>query len=47
MTLFTSRLTFDVMMKKDKTPGRYELELSKLDEVSELIIVASEHDIDY
>ena len=43
----TSRLTFDVMMKKDKTPEDMSSELSKLDEVSELIIVASEHDIDY
>ena len=43
----TSRLTFDVMMKKDKTPEDMSSELSKLDEVSELIIVASEHDIHY
>ena len=46
MTL-ASRSDFDVMMKKDKTPEDMSSELSKLDEVSELIIVASEHDIDY
>jgi|TARA_B100001142_G_C14260553_1_gene626824 hypothetical protein len=43
----SSRMTFDVMMRKDMAPEEMSTELSKLDEVSELIIVASEHDIDY
>ena len=43
----SSRMTFDVMMRKDMVPEEMSTELSKLDEVSELIIVASEHDIDY
>ncbi|MBL51937.1 MAG: hypothetical protein CMG57_08280 [Candidatus Marinimicrobia bacterium] len=43
----SSRMTFDVMMRKDMTPEEMSTELSNLDEVSELIIVASEHDIDY
>ncbi len=43
----TSRMTFDIVMKKDKSPNDMSLELSKLNEISELVIVASEHDIDY
>tara|TARA_Y100000748_G_scaffold299401_1_gene296179 strand:- start:719 stop:1414 length:696 start_codon:yes stop_codon:yes gene_type:complete len=43
----SSRMTFDVMMRKEMTPEEMSTELSSLDEVSELIIVASEHDIDY
>ena len=43
----SSRLTFDVLMKKDQSPSDMSLELSKLDEVTELVVVASEHDIDY
>jgi hypothetical protein len=34
-------------MRKDMTPEEMSTELSNLEEVSELIIVASEHDIDY
>ena len=43
----SSRLTFDVLMKKDQSPSDLSLELSKLDEITELVVVASEHDIDY
>ena len=43
----SSRLTFDVIMKKDQPPSDMSLELSKLDEITELVVVASEHDIDY
>ena len=43
----SSRLTFDVIMKKDQSPSDMSLELSKLDEITELVVVASEHDIDY
>ena len=43
----SSRMTFDVVMKKEQSPSELSLELSKLDEISELVIVASEHDIDY
>ncbi len=43
----SSRMTFDVVMKKEKSPHEMSLELSKLSEISELVIVASEHDIDY
>jgi hypothetical protein len=34
-------------MKKDQSPSDLSLELSKLDEITELVVVASEHDIDY
>jgi len=43
----SSRLTFDVIMRKDLSPSEMSLELSKLDEITELVVVASEHDIDY
>ena len=43
----SSRMTFDVVMKKEQSPSDMSLELSKLDEISELVVVASEHDIDY
>ena len=43
----SNRMTFDIVMKKEKSPSDMSIELSKLDDVSELVIVASEHDIDY
>ena len=43
----SNRMTFDIVMKKDKSPSEMSLELSELEDVSELVIVASEHDIDY
>jgi uncharacterized membrane protein YhiD involved in acid resistance len=43
----STRMTFDVVMNKEKSPSNMSLELSKLDEITELIVVASEHDIDY
>jgi len=43
----STRMTFDVVMSKEKSPSNMSLELSKLDEITELIVVASEHDIDY
>lgn len=43
----STRMTFDIVMKKEESPSEMSLELSKLDEISELVIVASEHDIDY
>tara|TARA_B100001063_G_scaffold247388_1_gene294188 strand:- start:8287 stop:8982 length:696 start_codon:yes stop_codon:yes gene_type:complete len=41
------KMTFDIVMKKEKSPSEMSLALSKIDKISELIIVASEHDIDY
>ena len=43
----SNRMTFDIVMKKDKSPSEMSLKLSELEDVSELVIVASEHDIDY
>ena len=43
----STRMTYDIVMNKDKSPNEMSLELSKLDDISELVIVASEHDIDY
>ncbi len=43
----SAKLTFDIVLKKDNLPLDLSSELSKLDGVSELVLVASEHDIDY
>ena len=43
----SNKITFDIVMKKDKSPSEMSLELSKLEDVSELVVGASEHDIDY
>ena len=43
----SSRMTFDIVMKKERSASEMSVELSKLDGISELVVVASEHDIDY
>jgi uncharacterized membrane protein YhiD involved in acid resistance len=43
----TVKLTFDITMKKDTYPDQFSKELAKLDNVSEVLIVASKHDVDY
>ena len=43
----STRMTFDIVMQKELSPEMMSLDLSKLNEISELVIVASEHDIDY
>lgn len=43
----SARMTFDVVMKKERSPSEMSIKLSSLDEVSEVVVVASEHDIDY
>lgn len=43
----STKLTFDIMMKKELSPIDLSSSLSELDEVSEVVIVASEHDVDY
>jgi uncharacterized membrane protein YhiD involved in acid resistance len=43
----TVKLTFDIIMKKDTFPDQFGKELAELDNVSEVLIVASKHDVDY
>ena len=43
----SQKLTFDIVMKKDIDPEELIRELSNLENISELSLVASKHDVDY
>ena len=43
----TAKLTFDVVMRKDKDPGELSLKIAEIDSVSEVVLVASKNDVDY
>ena len=43
----SQKLTFDVVMKKNIDPENLVSELSNLENISELSLVASKHDVDY
>jgi len=43
----TVKLTFDILMKKDVEADVFSKELAELDDVSEVLLVASKHDVDY
>ena len=43
----SQKLTFDIVMKKDIDPEELISELSNLENISELSLVASKHDVDY
>ena len=43
----SQKLTFDIVMKKNQDPEDMIRELSKLNGVTELSLVASKHDVDY
>ena len=43
----TVKLTFDVVLKKDVSPDLLTNELGKIDNISEVFLVASKHDVDY
>ena len=43
----SSKLTFDIQMKKDQDPKKLGLEISELEGVSEVKLIASKTDIDY
>ena len=43
----SQKLTFDIVMKKNQDPEDMVRELSKLNGVSELSLIASKHDVDY
>ena len=43
----TAKLTFDVVMKKDISPEKFSSELASIDDVTEVMLVASKHDVDY
>jgi len=43
----TVHLTYDVTLKKDKLPDELVKELSFIEDVTEVLIIASKHDVDY
>tara|TARA_R110002110_G_scaffold313491_5_gene526779 strand:+ start:9230 stop:9931 length:702 start_codon:yes stop_codon:yes gene_type:complete len=43
----TEKVTFDIVLKKDVEPMTFTGELAKLDELSEVVFVASKTDVDY
>ena len=43
----TVKLTFDILMKKDIHPDLFTKELASMKDISEVLLVASKHDIDY
>jgi hypothetical protein len=43
----TAKLTMDIIMKPDADPGQFASEVSQLDGISEVVLVASKTDVDY
>lgn len=43
----TVKLTFDIVMKKDTFPDQFSKELAAVESVSEVLLIASKHDVDY
>ena len=43
----TVKLTYDILLKKDIDAKNLTSDLDHLDNVNEIILVASKHDIDY
>lgn len=43
----SAKLTFDVIMKKDKDPAHLSRSVAELDGISEVLVIASKNDIDY
>ena len=43
----TSKISFDIIMKKDENQNEFASDIAKLDEISEVALVAAKHDVDY
>jgi uncharacterized membrane protein YhiD involved in acid resistance len=43
----TTKLTFDILLQKDKSPQELSARISEIKSVSEVVLVASKHDVDY
>ena len=43
----TSKISFDIIMKKDENQIKVASDIAKHDEVSEVALVAAKHDVDY
>jgi len=43
----TAKLTFDILLRKEKTPEEFSRRVAEIDSLSEIVLVASKHDVDY
>ena len=43
----TVKLTFDIVLQKEKDPKELSRRISEIDQVTEVTLVASKHDVDY
>ena len=43
----TVKLTFDIMLRKEKDPKEFSSRIAQINSLSEVVLVASKHDIDY
>ena len=43
----TAKLTFDILLRKEKKPEDLSRRIAELDSLSEVVLVASKHDVDY
>jgi uncharacterized membrane protein YhiD involved in acid resistance len=43
----STKITFDILMQKDKDPQEFSRKLAQIDGVSEVVLVASKNDVDY
>ena len=43
----TAKLTFDILLRKEKKPEDLSRRIAEIDSLSEVVLVASKHDVDY
>jgi uncharacterized membrane protein YhiD involved in acid resistance len=43
----TTKITFDILMRKDKDPQEMTSQLAKVEGITEVVLVASKNDVDY
>ena len=43
----TVKLTFDILLRKGKEPKEFSSRIAQINSVSEVVLVASKHDVDY
>lgn len=43
----TAKVTFDIVMRKDMDPKEFSSRIAAIDGVTEVVLVASKHDVDY
>ena len=43
----TAKLTFDILLRKEKKPEDLSRRIAEIESLSEVVLVASKHDVDY